>query len=85
MVIAKSTDVIASTSVNSMIVKALLPAIDASSVHGILDREEGDSIIGILWQTLKQFGLSQVHPLRYIYPSSHQGKSVKIAIEYCVL
>jgi hypothetical protein len=85
MVIAKSADAMASTTVNSMIVKAFLPAIDASSVHGILGREDGDFVIGILRQAPKKFGLSQVHRLRYIYPSSHQGKSVKIAIEYCVL
>ncbi|HEU4879680.1 MAG TPA: hypothetical protein VFT21_09510, partial [Gemmatimonadaceae bacterium] len=53
MAIAKSADVMASTTVNSMIVNAFLPAIDASSVHGILDREEGDSIIGIHRQAPK--------------------------------
>jgi hypothetical protein len=47
MVIAKSVDAIAITTVSSMIVKAFLLFIQVSSVHEILLREGGNPVIGI--------------------------------------
>jgi hypothetical protein len=74
IVIAKSADAIAITTVSSMIVNAFLLLIQVSSVHGILRREGGHPVIGILPEAAIKFALSEVRPLRYIYRSSPEEK-----------
>jgi hypothetical protein len=85
IVIAKSAEAIAITTVSSMIVKAFLLFIQVTSVHRILNREGGNSVIGILPKGANKSGLSDVRPLRYIYQPSAEEKPMKIAIEYCTL